>query len=114
MTTPHYPTFTDLPTTSQQNTEALKKMYEVVYMFQGNQNTHGCGLDETFEMLTGDHGIDGFELEAEMLNQFIQAFPEMRDAWAKLSVEQKWIFAEGVHYGIRPLINRHLGFEQTC
>lgn len=113
MTTPHYPTFTDIPTTSQKNREAFQKMYEVVYMFQGNQNA-SCGLDETFEMLTGENGLDGFELEAEMINQFIQAFPDMRDAWAKLSVDQKWIFAEGIHYGIRPLVNKYMGFEQTC
>lgn len=47
-----------------------------------------------------------------MINQFIQAFPEMKDAWGRLSINQKWIFIEGIYYGIESRVREYLGLKQ--
>jgi hypothetical protein len=51
-----------------------------------------------------DHYTDFYFMEGELLNQFISIFPHMKDAWDKLTIDEKWLFVEGVHYAIRPLV----------
>ena len=102
--------------------EAFSKMPLVVEMFQGQTSplsdeerwhfTPGK-LDTIFDELISVRGeYDGYHIAAELMNQFIMVFPEMKDAWAKLSTAQKWLFCEGMHYGVESLIRKHSGLKQ--
>jgi len=74
----------------------------------------GTKLKTMFEALKDENGyIDAYEAEGELLNQVMQCFPELKDAWAKLSPDQKWIFTQLTHYGIRPLLIDYLGYRQV-
>jgi len=117
-----YPQLLGTNYTSKGNDRAFREMPAVVQMFQGQsepftgnrEDYTGKGeLDLIFEhMISEDSQIDPFELYGEMTNQFIQAFPEMKDAWASLSPDQRWLFIQGLHYGIEPLVRDHMGFKQ--
>lgn len=102
------------------NEAAFENMPEVIRMFRGETSpsdepsfTVNGKLDDIFKYVTTDmNQYDGYYIEGEMINQFIQAFPEMKTVWGKLSSNQKWIFIEGLHFGIRPFINKHMGLKQ--
>ncbi len=68
--------------------------------FNSVNERHQRLLDEN------DQYTDFYFMEGELLNQFISIFPHMKDAWDKLTIHDKWLFVEGVHYAIRPLVKR--------
>lgn len=116
-----YPSLLDKEASLDNNLKAFKAMPSVVRMFQGqpvplenrDERVNEAGFDKIFKTITTSMDENnGYYIEGEMINQFIQAFPEMKMAWKNLSTEQKWIFMEGLHYGIRPLINKHYGYTQ--
>ena len=120
-----YPSLLDADYSLEGNNKAFNDMPNVVQMLQGqtqsqsNPNVNIASikgeLDHMFEdMVTDNPDIDGYYLYGELVNQFIQAFPEMKDAWGKLSTDQKWIFIEGLHYGCGTNVRSHMGFKQVC
>ena len=116
------PVLLDQAIQSDQIKEAFAKMPLVVEMFQGQttpisdekQLQFPSGkLDIIFdELISVREEYDGYHIASELINQFIMTFPEMKDAWAKLSTAQKWLFCEGMHYGVESLIRKHLGLKQ--
>ncbi len=107
-----YPTLREQDNTSEGFNEAYSKMPEVRYLFSGRGLVAGFD-DISVELLATDEAFDdGYAMEGELVNQFVSAFPIMRDAWNKLTADQKWVFIQGIHFGIRPIINEQLGYVQ--
>jgi hypothetical protein len=111
--------------TADGNRAEFIRMSNVVKMFRGDEApadySRDCHetpqrgqLDEIFDHLVEDREeYDGYYIYGEMANQFIQTFPEMREAWSKLNADQKWIFMEGLYYGCHQRVNNFLGYKQT-
>lgn len=128
-----YPTLLDADYSLKGNREAFRNMPAVVQMFQGRDvpladtldedgipvHTDELGkpvrgqLEEVFDHLVNDRGErDGYAITGEMVNQFMQSFPELSDAWEKLSPDQRWIFTEGLYYGIETHVREMMGYTQ--
>ena len=54
---------------------------------------------EMWEQFDGEHE-DLYETSAHMINVLMSSFPKLKESWATLTISEKWVFVEGICYGI--------------
>ena len=55
---------------------------------------------------------DGYSVCGDLIDEFVSAFPPLKDAWAAMSGREKWLFVEAMHYGIHSFVYAKMGFKQ--
>lgn len=54
--------------------------------------------------------IDGYELTGDLLDMIVSSFPPLKDAWSKMTVDEKWILVEQIYYNIGQRVRELSGF----
>ena len=51
---------------------------------------------------------DAYHMSGDMINAFMLTHPKLKEAWATMTGDEKWITVEVLHYGIESFLKHEL------
>ena len=88
----------------------VNKLTEMKHTLVGNKKAYKesreAGMlnfrefSDIHKQLIKDGASDWYDISGDMINHFMLTHPKLKFAWEDISADERWNFAEAIHYGI--------------